>query len=70
MGMLLRRHYEAAEADAPQAEEAPAGTPDEGVPAGNASREDWHAYALTQGYPEDGLEGRTRNEIRDLFNEE
>lgn len=62
MGMLLRRHYEAAE-------EVPAETTDE-APNGNASKADWHAYALTQGYTEEGLEGRSRDEIRALINEE
>lgn len=38
-------------------------------PAGNAARETWEAYAIAQGYPAEGLEGRTRNEIRDLFAE-
>jgi len=63
MGMLLRRHYEAAEetpTEEPKADEAP---------NGNASKADWHAYALTQGYTEEGLEGRTRDELRDLFND-
>jgi len=39
-----------------------------GTPAGNASKTEWHAYAIAQGYTEEGLEGRTRDEIRDLFN--
>jgi hypothetical protein len=38
-------------------------------PTGNASKADWHAYALTQGYTEEGLEGRSRDELRDLFND-
>lgn len=38
-------------------------------PAGNASTEAWHAYALTQGFTEEGLEGRTRDELRELFND-
>ncbi|MDQ5861567.1 MAG: hypothetical protein M3536_04805 [Actinomycetota bacterium] len=40
------------------------------APTGNASKADWLAYALTQGYTEEGLEGRTRDEIRTLINEE
>jgi len=39
------------------------------APAGNASKEAWHAYALTQGFTEEGLDGRTRDELRDLFND-
>jgi hypothetical protein len=38
-------------------------------PTGNASKAEWHAYALTQGFTEEGLEGRTRDELRDLFND-
>ncbi len=56
---------------APPADEAPEPAPAEGEsPAGNASKAEWHAYALTQGYTEEGLEGRTRDEIRALINEE
>jgi hypothetical protein len=72
MGMLLRRHYEAAETTAeaaPKAEEAPAAKPADEAPSGNASKAEWHAYALKQGYPVEGLEGRTRDELRDLFND-
>lgn len=42
------------------------GTPDE-TPAGNASHDTWHAYALADGMAEDELDGLTRNQIRDLF---
>lgn len=42
------------------------GTPDE-TPAGNASLDVWHAYALADGVAEDELDGLTRNQIRDLF---
>lgn len=38
-----------------------------GKPAGNASREDWVEFALSQGRFEGSLEDLTRNEIRDLF---
>lgn len=37
------------------------------VPAGNASRDEWEAYALSAGRTEKDLEGLSRNEIRDLF---
>lgn len=40
------------------------------APPGNASRDAWHAYALSLGFPEEGLEGRSRDEIRALINEE
>lgn len=39
-------------------------------PAGNASREDWHAYALTQGATEDEVADLSRNELRDKFGSE
>jgi hypothetical protein len=70
MSMLLRRHYEAAEV----AEDVIVGVPEQDQfssepPNGNASKADWHAYALAQGYPEEGLDGRTRDELRDLFND-
>ena len=59
MGMLLARHRTVTEAPAEEATEAP---------AKSASKADWHAYALSQGYTEEGLDGRTRDELRDLFN--
>jgi hypothetical protein len=36
-------------------------------PAGNASRDDWRAYALTQGATEDEVEDLSRNDLRDLY---
>ena len=73
MSMLLRRYHEAVETveEAAEVTTAPAeSAPAEGeAPAGNASKAEWHAYALTQGYSEEGLEGRTRDELRDLFND-
>lgn len=69
MSMLLRRYHEKAEAPAEaEAPDTEAPTEDE-APAGNASKAEWHAYALAQGFTEEGLEGRTRDEIRDLFND-
>lgn len=41
-------------------------TPDT-LPAGNASHDTWHTYALADGMAEDELDGLTRNQIRDLF---
>lgn len=57
--------------DEPTAEPVPVIPNAEGdAPNGNASKDAWHAYALTQGYTEEGLDGRTRDEIRALINEE
>jgi hypothetical protein len=37
-------------------------------PAGNASFEEWHAFALTQeGVTEAGLEGLSRDDLREMF---
>lgn len=36
-------------------------------PAGNASREEWEAYALDNGRTEEDVADLTRNDIRDLF---
>lgn len=36
-------------------------------PAGNASRDDWAAYAISQGATEEVLNGMSRNEIRDQY---
>jgi hypothetical protein len=60
---------EPAKQDAAETEHAGQESFTVGAPAGNASKETWHAYALTQGYAEEGLEGRTRDELRDLFND-
>lgn len=37
------------------------------APAGNASTEAWHDYALTQGRTPKELDGLTRDQLRDLF---
>ena len=78
MGMMLRRYHEAVSTveeaaevttkpvESPEPEAAEAG---DGAPAGNASKAEWHAYALSQGFPEEALEGRSRDELRDLFND-
>lgn len=39
--------------------------PDAEAPAGNAAREEWVAYAETQGYDAGDLERWSRNDIRD-----
>jgi len=50
--------------------DAPTKDPNEGVkPAGNASLEAWQAYAESQGVAKDDLYGKTRDEIRALFND-
>jgi hypothetical protein len=50
--------------------EAPTKDPDEGVkPAGNASLEAWQKYAESQGLAVDDLDGKTRDDIRALFND-
>ena len=52
-------------------EQATSGEPVTGVeaPAGNASTEAWHEYALTQGKTSEELEGLGQRQIRDLFTE-
>jgi hypothetical protein len=44
--------------------------PSDGRPAGNASAEEWEAYALANGRTAEELQGLGRNEIRDLFPKE
>ena len=39
----------------------------DGQPAGNASRDEWEAYALTHGATADDLDGLGRDAIRDLY---
>lgn len=39
----------------------------EGAPSGNASRDEWEAYALANGRTEEDVAELSRNEIRDLF---
>lgn len=36
-------------------------------PSGNASRDEWEAYALANGKTAEDLDGLKRDEIRDLF---
>jgi len=52
-------------------EQSTNGEPVTGVeaPAGNASTEVWHEYALTQGKTPEELEGLGQRQIRDLFTE-
>jgi hypothetical protein len=62
--------------DQPADEEPEAGEPEgDGLPKGNASRDDWAAYALNHGMTAEDLapadrEQLGRDEIRDHFNEE
>src|SRR6266702_131934 len=44
--------------------------PEDGLPKGNASREEWAAYALGHGMTEDDVEPLTRDEIRAYFQNE
>lgn len=38
------------------------------APRGNASQDEWLAYAKEQGRTDEELDGMTRDQIRDLFN--
>ncbi len=53
--------------DEPPDDDAEAG---DGLPKGNASRDEWWAYALGHGMTEDDVEPLTRDEIRDHFTNE
>jgi hypothetical protein len=59
----LLRHPDVEKAEAPEPA-APA------TPAGNASKEDWYAYALANGKTSADLEGLGQREIRALFSTE
>jgi hypothetical protein len=52
----------------PEADQDPGDTPAP-APAGNASTEDWHAYALASGKTSADLDGLGQREIRALFTE-
>lgn len=39
-------------------------------PAGNASKDAWQTYALTQGHAAEALDGLARDDIRELFDSE
>jgi hypothetical protein len=41
--------------------------PEDAVPKGNATKEEWAAYAVTQGMPADEAEEWTRDELRDKY---
>lgn len=41
----------------------------DGAPRGNASLEEWAAYAIAQGVPGDALDGLKRDEIKQLLAE-
>ncbi len=71
----LVRHPDHKKVDAPKAVE-PAPAADEPVdpdaapaPAGNASKDDWYAYALANGKTSADLDGLGQREIRALFTE-
>jgi hypothetical protein len=52
--------------EAPKASAVDAAS-DDGNPSGNASHEDWVAYAVSQGVDQDEAEALSRNELRDRF---
>lgn len=73
----LVRHPDHKKVDAPKAVE-PAPEPDgeepvdpdaAPAPAGNASKDDWYAYALANGKTSADLDGLGQREIRALFTE-
>lgn len=63
----LLKHPDHKKVDAPKAVE-PTPPADE-KPAGNASTEAWHAYALANGKTSADLDGLKQGEIRALFSE-
>lgn len=63
-GLLRHPDIEKSSAPEPAAPEATA------APAGNASKEDWYAYALANGKTGADLEGLGQREIRALFSTE
>lgn len=65
----LLRHPDIKKAAAPEPETAPADPAATGAPAGNASKEDWYAYALANGKTSADLDGLGQREIRALFTE-
>lgn len=60
---------ETAHAVTVQTDGATAVTTEDGRPAGNASREEWEAYALANGKTPEDLDGLGRDGIRDQFKE-
>jgi topoisomerase IA-like protein len=53
-----------------KAKKAKAETPEPDAPeqpAGNASHDEWVAYAVSQGVDQDEAEAKSRDELRDLF---
>jgi hypothetical protein len=56
-------------APAPEEEAVEEPVEDDGLPKGNASREEWAAYALAHGLTEDEVGPLSRDEIRDRFAE-
>ena len=64
----LLRHPDHKKVDGPKAVE-PESPPADEKPAGNASTEAWHAYALAHGKTSADLEGLKQGEIRALFTE-
>lgn len=58
---------DAGKQDAAETAHTEQGSFEASAPAGNASKSDWEAYALTQGRAPEELDGLTRDQIRELF---
>ena len=65
----LVRHPDHKKVAAPAAPEPENTTDPDAKPAGNASTEAWHAYALAHGKTSADLDGLKQGEIRALFTE-
>jgi len=65
--IVAARFGEKPATDTESAASVPAQSGDAEPPRGNASRDDWVAYAITQGKTEDDLAGLKQGEIRALF---
>jgi len=62
--MIVKGDYVPEAQQAPDSDAAPAA--DE-KPSGNASHDEWAAYAVSQGMSQDEAEALSRNELRDLY---
>jgi len=67
---LLRHHdHKKVSAPDPAVEPDPAVPEADAAPAGNASKDDWYAYALANGKTSADLDGLGQRDIRALFTE-
>lgn len=63
-----QRRAKEASKQAPTSSSGATSTPSDDVPAGNASLDEWRAYALAQpDVTEESIDGKTRDELRDQF---